>query len=110
MNIDDDLEIFSNKLCSSLRILSINCSENIIYLDAHRWERLILNCYPQLEKFYFTYDHINIDNQSEIYSEQVNQFSSSFWIERKWIFDIKIDNALIKYMIYPSKYVEEYFL
>ncbi|CAF3333434.1 unnamed protein product [Rotaria sp. Silwood2] len=25
------------------------------YLDAYQWEQLLLHCYPQLEKFYFTY-------------------------------------------------------
>ncbi|CAF4868035.1 unnamed protein product [Rotaria magnacalcarata] len=41
------------------------------YLDAHRWEQLILHYYPQLEKFYFTYyDRMNNDNQYQIYSGQ----------------------------------------
>ncbi|CAF3937283.1 unnamed protein product, partial [Rotaria sp. Silwood1] len=89
---------------SNLKILSIHCSKNIIFLDAHRWEKLILHCYPQLEKFYFTfYDRINNNNQYEIYSRQINQFSSLFWIERKCQFFIKIDNINIKYMIYPYK-------
>ncbi|CAF4793324.1 unnamed protein product, partial [Rotaria sp. Silwood2] len=40
MNKDHELEIFSNKLCSNLKILFINCSQNLIFLDAHRWEQL----------------------------------------------------------------------
>ncbi|CAF1355914.1 unnamed protein product [Rotaria sordida] len=104
INTDYELEIFSTKLWSNLKILFIHCSKNIIFLDAHRWEKLILHCYPQLEKFYFTYyDRMNNNNQYEIYSRQINQFSSLFWIERKWIFFIKIDNTDIKYMIYPYK-------
>ncbi|CAF0884045.1 unnamed protein product [Rotaria sordida] len=104
MNKDHELEIFSNKLCTNLKILSINCSQNIIFLDAHRWEQLILHYYPQLEKFYLTYyDGINNNNQYPIYTGPVNQFSSSFWIQRKWIFYVKIDNTNIKYSIYPYK-------
>ncbi|CAF5161831.1 unnamed protein product, partial [Rotaria sp. Silwood1] len=104
MNKDHELEIFSNKLCSNLKILFINYSQNIIFLDAHRWEQLILHYYPQLEKFYLTYyDGINNNNQYPIYTGPVNQFSSSFWIQRKWIFHVKIDNTDIKYMIYPYK-------
>ncbi|CAF1412273.1 unnamed protein product [Rotaria sordida] len=104
INKDHELEIFSNKLCSNLKILFINCSENIILLDAHRWEQFISYYYPKLEKFYFTYYyHIDINKQYEIYSERINQFFSTFWIERKWIFNIKIDNEDIKYIIYPYK-------
>ncbi|CAF1241273.1 unnamed protein product [Rotaria sp. Silwood1] len=104
INKDHELEIFSNKLCSNLKILFINCSENIIFLDAHRWEQFILHYYPQLERFYFTYyDCIDNDKQYEIYSERINKFFSTFWIERKWIFHLKIDNTDIKYIIYPYK-------
>ncbi|CAF3010006.1 unnamed protein product [Rotaria sp. Silwood2] len=104
MNKDHELEIFSNKLCSNLKILSIYCSQNIIFLEAHRWEQLILHYYPQLEKFYLTYhDGINNNNQYPIYTGPVNQFSSSFWIQRKWMFHVKIDNTYIKYSIYPYK-------
>ncbi|CAM4824995.1 unnamed protein product [Rotaria magnacalcarata] len=104
INKDHKLKIFSNKSCSNLKILSISCSQNIIFLDAHRWEHFILHYYPQLEKFYFPYyDRIDNDNQYEIYSGRINQFSSTFWIERKWIFNIKIDNTVIEYMICPYK-------
>jgi hypothetical protein len=110
MTTSNELEIFSTKICSNLKILSIS-SKNIIFLNFHRLEKLILHYYPQLEKFYFTYyDRMNNDNQYEIYSGRVNQFSSSFWIERKWIFDVKIDNTWIKYIIYPYRYIDEYFL
>ncbi|CAF2123652.1 unnamed protein product [Rotaria magnacalcarata] len=104
MNKDHELEIFSNKLCSNLKILFINCSQNIIFFDAHRWEQLILHYYPQLEKFYLTYyDGINNNNQYPIYTGPVNQFSSSFWIQRKWIFHVQINGIYNKYMIYPYK-------
>ncbi|CAF4555508.1 unnamed protein product [Rotaria socialis] len=110
INKDHKLEIFSNKSCSNLKILSISCSQNIILLDAHRWEHFILHYYPELEKFYFIYyDGIDNDNQYEIYSGGINQFSSTFWIERKWIFNVKIDNTDIEYMICPYKYIDEYF-
>ncbi|CAF4313239.1 unnamed protein product, partial [Rotaria magnacalcarata] len=50
------------------------------YLDAHRWEQLILHYYPQLEKFYFTYyDRMNNDNQYQIYSGQTTE-SKKYWV------------------------------
>ncbi|CAF1577281.1 unnamed protein product [Rotaria sp. Silwood1] len=99
-----ELKTFLVNISSALKILSIHCSENIFFLDAHRWEQFISYYYPQLEKFYFTYyDLTDNDNQYEIYPGQINQFSSTFWIERKWIFHVEIDNADIKYIVYPYK-------
>ena len=107
INKDHKLEIISTKLCSNLKILFINCSKNIIFFDAHRWEELILHYYPQLEKFYFTYyEHMDDNYEFDIYSGPVNPFSSTFWIERKRVFNVKIDNTDIKYMIDPYKYVD----
>jgi len=82
MNTFNELDIFSTTICSNLKILSVTCSKNIIFLDAYQWERLILQYYPQLEKFYFTYyDHLDNDSQYQIYTERSNKFSSSFWIQ-----------------------------
>jgi hypothetical protein len=79
MNTFNELDILSTKICSNLKILSVTCSKNIIFLDAYQWERLILQYYPQLEKFYFIYcDRLDNDNQYQIYTGRSNQFSSSF--------------------------------
>ena len=70
-----------------------------------------LNNFPQLEKFYSTYyDRMNNNNEYPIYTGQINQFSSSFWIQRKWIFDVEIKFMNIEYIIRPYKYIDEYFL
>jgi hypothetical protein len=50
------LEIFITKICPNLKCLSIVASNDITFLDAYRWEHLILNYFPYLEKFSFTYD------------------------------------------------------
>lgn len=103
-------DILSNKRYSNLNILSIICSKNIVFLDAFQWERLILQYYPQLEKFYFIYyERLDNNNQYQLYSRQINSFYSSFWIERKWIFDVKINNTEIKYIVYPYRYVTKKF-
>ncbi|CAF4044812.1 unnamed protein product [Rotaria magnacalcarata] len=58
----------------------------------------------EIEIFYFIYcDRMNNDNQYSAYSHGLNQFSSSFWIPRRWIFNVQIDNTNIKYMIYPYR-------
>ncbi|CAF3188168.1 unnamed protein product [Rotaria socialis] len=104
INTSNELEIFSTEIYSNLKILSIHCSDNIIFLDAYRWEKLILHYYPQIEIFYFIYyDRMNNDNQYSTYSYGLNQFSSSFWIQHRWIFNVQIDNTDIKYMVYPYR-------
>ncbi|CAF0770894.1 unnamed protein product [Rotaria sp. Silwood1] len=104
INTFNELEIFSTEIYSNLKILSIHCSDNIIFLDAYRWKKLILHYYPQLEIFYFIYyDRMNNDNQYSTSSYGLNQFSSSFWIQHRWIFNVQIDNTDIKYMVYPYR-------
>ena len=43
------------------------------------------------------------NNQYLHYTGQLNQFSSSFWIEGKWIIKTEIDDTNIKYIINPYK-------
>ncbi|CAF3696697.1 unnamed protein product [Rotaria sordida] len=97
-----DFEIFIGKIHSKLITLSVNISSNdITYLDAYRWERLILQHLPQLERFSFQYlDHV--DNEHR-YFEGLNQFCSPFWIKRRWIFDVKIVDEGIVYVVHPYK-------
>ena len=86
-------------------------AQDITFLNAYRWKRLILNNFSQLEKFYLKYyDRMDNNNQYPIYSGEVNQFSSSFWIERNWIFDVEIKFMDIAYIIRPYNYIDEYFL
>ncbi|CAF4567212.1 unnamed protein product [Rotaria sp. Silwood2] len=68
-------------------------------------KQLIQDYCPQLNKFYFTYyNKINNDNhQYEICSKELNEFCSSFWIERKWILNVEVDGIYIKFIIHPFK-------
>ncbi len=107
----DETELFMRKLNVKLKILYIkHLSENIAFLDAHRWEQIISQCFPDLKKFHLYYsDRINKDHQYPIYSGELNQFSSSFWIERKWVFNIKLTSEDIIYSISPYRYIEKSF-
>ncbi|CAF0898109.1 unnamed protein product [Rotaria sp. Silwood1] len=102
INTLNQLEKFSTKIYSNLKILSISFSKNIDILDAYRWEIIILNYYPELEKFYLNYyESINNDNPYPIYCGKINEFSSSFWIQKKWIFYVEIKFLNIEYKIRP---------
>ncbi|CAF1531561.1 unnamed protein product [Rotaria sordida] len=71
--IFNELEIFITKIFPNLKSLSIIESEDITFLDAHRWEQLILNYFSQLEKFYLIYDDY-VDNEQKypIYTRRPN--------------------------------------
>lgn len=104
-------EILSTKLSSTsnLKILSIYCSNNLEFLNAHRWQQLILNYYPQLKKFYLIYSHCKTNSDRYSIYFGLNEVSSSFWIERKWLFEIIIDNKNINYVIHPYRYIDQQF-
>jgi hypothetical protein len=108
----DKFEIFISKIDSKLKVLSLTTlSEDVVYLDDDRWEELILKYMPQLEKFYFQYyEHIDYENQFPICLQEPNQFNSSFWIQRQWMYEVKIEREDIIYSIYPYKYIKENFI
>ncbi len=105
----DVVEIFIKKICSQLQVFRITIRfKDVMYLDADRWERLITQYMPCLRKFYFKYyeyvdDHLKLTP----FHKQIDRFSSSFWIERKWIFGLEFDATDLIYSIHPYKYISK---
>ncbi|UJR08707.1 hypothetical protein I4U23_012964 [Adineta vaga] len=105
----DELEKLITKISSQLRIFNIAASNNAAYLDPDRWERLILLHMPRLHSFHFM-NHQSMGDSFDItpYHESIQGFTSRFWIERQWIFQVQINlNYLsrtnIFYSIHPNK-------
>jgi hypothetical protein len=100
----DTIEILIRKMPSQLKVLRINQSQDIAYFNAHRWEQLISQYFPQLKIFSLHY-HERPDEEGEypIYFTSSNAFSSSFWIEHRWIFEAEIALGHIRYSIDPYK-------
>jgi hypothetical protein len=61
---------------------------------------------PQLEEFYFQY-HDELDHESDYrtYFNNRDRFTSSFWMEEKWVFEAEMDSFEIIYSIRPYKYI-----
>ncbi|CAF1464951.1 unnamed protein product, partial [Rotaria sp. Silwood1] len=61
-----------------------------------------------LEKFYFVYDDL-LDNEEKYprFTGRSNQFSSSFWIERQWLFEAEIKDTDIEYTIRPYRWYDD---
>ncbi len=104
-------EEFIKNISTQLRVLRIVPLLNIDYLDAGRWERLISQHIPYLHTFHFkVHGDFHSPLQLECYHLFLNRFTSSFWIERRWLFKIEIDLerwpiSEIIYSIQPNTYV-----
>jgi len=107
-----DFKQFIESMNRKLKKLSIiTQSDDTTYLYASRWKSLIQDYFPQSNKFYLTYfnHRYNDNHQDEICSKELNEFYSSFWIERKWVLNIEIVKNYIKFRIHPFKYIESVF-
>jgi hypothetical protein len=74
----------------TVQILSISASSSSDreYLNANRWEQLILSHMPNLRIFDIRHDLCAPDGFDRLtYEDQINQFTSRFWVERQWFFE-----------------------
>jgi hypothetical protein len=101
----EEIKRFITNFDCTLKVLRfVSRSSDVTYLDADRWEELILKYFPQLEIFYFQHSkEIEHEYKSSIYLPNFNQFNSAFWIERKWEFETKVDGWKIIHSIRPYK-------
>ena len=101
-------EALITKVSSQLQVLTLSTFEHSSYLDANLWEQLISQHMPQLRKFHFQHRESSDNNhQLTPYHQLINQFTSPFWTDRQWIFEITIDGLDFLYSIQPYRYLEE---
>jgi hypothetical protein len=105
----DEFEILMKRISSKLKVFHVTIRyDSVLYLVSILWERLILQHIPELKKFYLKfYESTDDEDQSGDYPWPDNQFTSSFWIERQWIFEAEIASDEIIYFIYPYKYINK---
>ncbi len=98
----DQFEIFISKIDAKLKVLRLDImSDDRAYVDAHRWEQLILHYLPALENFYLKYFDFMYDDLTN--PEPAYQFFSSFWLERQWILEADTESEITIYSIRPYK-------
>ncbi|CAF4079629.1 unnamed protein product, partial [Adineta steineri] len=92
-------------LPSTLKSFNLVYTERELqYLDFDVWEQLILQNFPQLEKFYFEFSPYTCDEDEFIFDGCVcDQFLSSFWINRQWFVEIVIEPEIISLSIKPYR-------
>ncbi|CAF4222425.1 unnamed protein product, partial [Rotaria sp. Silwood2] len=86
----NEFEQIMKNFFENIQILSINTNNDQDYIQATKWEQLIINHIPDLSIFSLYYD--GIDSTTSIHNhfqlnELVENFNSTFWIERKWFFN-----------------------
>jgi hypothetical protein len=113
----DQFEILIKKLFFQIEILRfVTTNWDTSYLDADRWERLILRYMPHLQILNFK-DSERVFQRFNLrpYYSKLNRFISSFWIQRKWFLELKIcttsfPSTRVVCSIQPLKYFDENFL
>ncbi|CAF2953741.1 unnamed protein product [Rotaria sp. Silwood2] len=91
----NEFEQIMKNFFENIQILSINTNNDQDYIQATKWEQLIINHIPDLSIFSLYYD--GIDSTTSIHNhfqlnELVENFNSTFWIERKWFFNYQYVN------------------
>lgn len=81
----DLLESFIRQFFHRVEVFSLTVLDSQDYLNAHRWEKLILSSMPELRHFDF-HHHGGVENDSQLYHHLIDQFNSSFWTQRGWYF------------------------
>jgi hypothetical protein len=109
----DQFEMFIRQVRPKLKVLNfITLHAKMSNFDAYRWEQLIIQELPQLKKFSLKYyEFIDDEKDYELQSNfgGSNSFVSSFWLERRWIFDVEIKCNRIIYSVDPYKYIVKNF-
>ncbi|CAF0963996.1 unnamed protein product [Adineta steineri] len=82
-----------------LELLRVSTFHRTTLLDAYQWQQLILHRMPHLRTFLFYYhgplmEDIDGSNQCRAL---LDQFSSRFWIERRWFFTHRHCNCYSSY-------------
>ncbi|CAF4266085.1 unnamed protein product, partial [Rotaria sordida] len=81
----DEFEKIIKEFFHHIQILRLTTSCDEKYLDAKRWQQLILFHIPYLRIFDIHHQCFLTDNKLKDH-DIINQFNSSFWNEKKWFF------------------------
>ncbi|CAF1379616.1 unnamed protein product [Rotaria sordida] len=86
-----------------VQILRLTTRIHTECLNAKRWQKLIMSYMPYLRIFDINHTG-SIGKNNFTYHHRINQFNSSFWMEKKWFFTHQHDqkNQLISGILYST--------
>jgi hypothetical protein len=88
-----DFESMIQNPSNQVQILYFSIENHREYLDAHRWEQLIISHLPRLRIFDINISY-SLTNKEKIadYITMIEQFNSSFWYDKHWSFEHYVTN------------------
>jgi hypothetical protein len=100
----EQFELFIKQYFGHVKVLQISSSDDTTYIDADRWERLILSHMPYLHIFdiQHRYEIKRWDKQGEMYDFLLQKFNSPFLIERQWFFTHDDHTGGLKHGVFNS--------
>lgn len=109
--IFDEFKLFIKETKCNLKYLRINIeSQDRNYINVDQWEDLISEYLPQLETFHFKCSR-PINRKSDFLTcyKPAHPFTSLFWIEHRWAWEVEMDSFGVVYSICLYKSVENNF-
>ena len=99
----DQIELFLTNIVHQLRLFHFSTEFDIAYVNANRWQRLILSRMSKLRTFDIELQPRHNPHQ-HVFHFSINQFTSSFWLERRWFFGYEYENSIATfYSIKPHR-------
>ena len=91
-------QLVINIFPTTVQVLRI--SSSVTYIDGNQWKHMILSHLPNLRIFDIQCN-FSVINDADLCTiqKQIDQFQSSFWIERQWFF--------LEHRYYKSKYIRD---
>jgi hypothetical protein len=86
------LEDFIKKLFCPVEVLRFTTEFDQTYSDAKRWQQVISSSLPNVRIFDLNHDGYASQNQPTFHVI-INQFNSSFWIEKQWFLIQMLEEA-----------------
>ena len=102
----DDFETFIKPISCQLQMLRLKTSFSPAYLNAQRWKQLIKKHMPHLNEFYFDCvlaAQFTGETNTTPNAETINEFTSSFWIERRWFLELRTEHDELIYSIQSNR-------
>ncbi|CAF3736553.1 unnamed protein product [Rotaria sp. Silwood1] len=91
--IFDQFEILIKHIFFQLQVLYITATNDKTYLDANRWESLILSYMPYLRIFDIQWEYFPQKNVYTADIFMIESFRTQFWLERQWFFTSILESA-----------------
>src|SRR5690349_9495754 len=98
-----NFEQFVKNHFGQVKVFYISTTRDMTYLEADRWEQLILSHMPYLQIFDFQHTIRNVrDYPDDMFETLFSNFNSQFWHQRQWFFTYQPNSGEYQHGIFHS--------